>query len=100
LVAQLTAYLAIPAPSSLVRTAAVTICPASYKLLPKLAPSPPLYVPISYLSAEYFTNNPDVQPVERTHFPFGRPDGTPAPEGVSKKVTSIRRPSDSWAMTD
>src|ERR1044071_3742666 len=44
LVAQLTTYLALPMPSSQVRTAAVTICPASYKVLPNLAANPPLYV--------------------------------------------------------
>jgi len=97
LVAQLTAYLALPPPSSLVRTAAVTICPASYKVLPKLTASPPLYVPISYFSQSSFTNEP---PNVVLQYPFGRPDGTPPPLGAPKKISMIRNPSDTWALTD
>jgi prepilin-type N-terminal cleavage/methylation domain-containing protein len=100
LVAQLTSYLALPAPSSQVRTAAVTICPASYKVLPKLTPNPPLYVPISYFSQSTVTNEPG-PPADLLQFPFGRPDTSVALSlRIPKKITNIRRPSDEWAITD
>jgi prepilin-type N-terminal cleavage/methylation domain-containing protein len=101
LVAQLTSYLAVPPPSSQVRTAAVTICPASYKVLPNsVPPSPPLYVPISYFSQSTITNEP-APPADLLQFPFGRPDTSVAlPLRVPKKVTNIRHPSDEWALTD
>src|SRR5690606_28961933 len=51
LAAYLASYLGYPAPSqTLVRTAAVAICPAQYRVLPKVTPNPPLYVPVSYFS--------------------------------------------------
>ena len=96
IVASLTSYLGIPAPSSLVRTAAVTICPASYQALPKLAPSPPLNLPVSYFSQSTITNDPN-DASSNVLYPFGRPNSVYAP---TKKVSSIRRPSESWAMTD
>ena len=100
LVAQLTTYLALPAPSPLVRTAAVTICPASFRVLPKLAANPTaLAVPISYFSQSTLTNQPGPPP-ELLQYPFGRPDGTLPPLGAPKKVTSIKNPSDNWALTD
>lgn len=95
-VASLTSYLGIPAPDSLVRTAAVTICPGSYKLLPRLAANPPLYVPVSYFSQGTITNDPNVAGAF-VQFPFGRPDN---PYSPTKKVTSIARPSEAWAITD
>jgi prepilin-type N-terminal cleavage/methylation domain-containing protein len=99
LVAQLTTYLALPAPSTQVRTAAVTICPASYKVLPSSTPpNPPLYVPISYFSQSAITNTP---PADFIQFPFGRPDTSVALSlRVPKKVTSIKHPADEWALTD
>jgi prepilin-type N-terminal cleavage/methylation domain-containing protein len=100
LVAQLTSYLALPTPSSQVRTAAVTICPASYKVLPNLAPNPPLYVPISYFSQSAITNELG-PPADILQFPFGRPDTTVAlPLRIPKKITNIKHPSDEWALTD
>jgi len=100
LVAQLTSYLALPTPSSQVRTAAVTICAASYKVLPKLTPNPPLYVPISYFSQSTITNEPG-PPADLLQFPFGRPDTSVALSlRMPKKITYIRRPSDEWALTD
>jgi prepilin-type N-terminal cleavage/methylation domain-containing protein len=99
IVAQLTSYLALPPPTTQVRTAAVTICPASFKVLPKLQAAPPLYAPISYFSSEYVTNDPG-PPADFIHYPFGRPDGTGPPLGLPKKVTAIKNPSDAWVMTD
>jgi prepilin-type N-terminal cleavage/methylation domain-containing protein len=95
LVAQLTSYLGLPAPSpTIVQTAAVTICPASYKVLPKLISNPKLLqVPICYFSQAEFTNEPpDVLLIH----PFGRPDTAEAP----KKYSTIRSPADTWALTD
>lgn len=99
LVAPLTGYLGLPAPSSQVRTAAVCICPGSYRMLPQVVASPPLNVPISYFTQQYITNNPG-PPADYIVNPFGRPDGTGAPAGWPKKITSILRPSETWMMTD
>ena len=93
----LTPYLAYPAPVSMLQTAKVAMCPASMKMLPNLTPNPPLYVPISYLSQEYVTNDPGIGH-DVIHYPFGRPPtGGAAP---AAKLTLIRKPSDMWAMTD
>ncbi len=98
LAAYLTTYLAIPSPPPApnVRTAKVAICPASYKVLPQLTPYPPLSVPVSYFSLSTVTNDPGVG-LDIVQFPFGRPEN---PFALNKKITSIKKPSDSWAMTD
>jgi type II secretory pathway pseudopilin PulG len=98
LAAHLTSYLGIPpapvAPN--IRTAIVAICPASYKVLPSKKPNPPLYVPVSYFSLSAITNDPPMG-ADVLMFPFGRPSG---PEAEPKKHSAIRKPSDTWAMTD
>src|SRR5438445_5642177 len=100
LVAQLTSYLALPAPSSQVRTAAVTICPASYRVLPRVPANPPLYVPICYFSQSSITNDPG-PPAEFVQYPLGRPDDSlPIAIRSPKKANAIKHPSDSWLMTD
>lgn len=98
LAAYLTTYLSIPAPPPppTVRTALVAMCPASLKMLPRRPPAPPLSVPVSYFSQSIITNDPGVG-LNRLLYPFGRPSGPFAP---NKKITDIRKPSDSWAMTD
>ena len=97
LTAYIAAYLAYPPPAmSLVRTAAVAMCPASMRVLPKLAPVPPLYVPVSYFSASTITNDPPTG-ADVVTFPFGRPNNPFAP---NKKKLSLTKPSASWAMTD
>lgn len=98
LAAYLTTYLSIPAPPPApnLRTAVVAMCSASLKMLPKTTPNPPLYVPISYFSLGTFTNDPPIG-ADLVQFPFGRPNNPFAP---NKKTTVIRRPSDTWAMTD
>jgi prepilin-type N-terminal cleavage/methylation domain-containing protein len=97
LTAYIASYLAYPPPSqTIVRTAAVAICPASYRVLPKVTPTPPLYVPVSYFSLSVVTNDPPVGN-DRIFYPFGRPESPNAP---TKKASSIRNRSDSWAMTD
>jgi prepilin-type N-terminal cleavage/methylation domain-containing protein len=96
LAAYLTTYLAIPAPSTIVRTAMVAICPASYRVLPRKAASPPLSVPVSYFSLSVITNDPGTDK-DLVYYPFGRPNN---PSADPKKVTMIRRPAETWAMTD
>ncbi|MCW5553015.1 MAG: prepilin-type N-terminal cleavage/methylation domain-containing protein [Verrucomicrobiae bacterium] len=98
LAAYLTRYLGIPDPpiAPNLRTAAVAICPASYRVLPRTAPSPPLYVPVSYFSLSTITNDPPVGN-DLVVYPFGRPN---TPFASNKKTSAIKRPSDSWAMTD
>jgi len=92
----LTPYLAYPAPTSLMQTAKVAICPASFRMLPQKAPSPPLSVPISYFSPSRVTNDPPVG-ADCIDYPFGRPN---TPTAAPKKQTLFKKPSDSWALTD
>ncbi|HEX5222349.1 MAG TPA: prepilin-type N-terminal cleavage/methylation domain-containing protein [Verrucomicrobiae bacterium] len=98
LAAYLTPYLGIPAPpvAPNIRTAMVAICPSSFRVLPKTTPNPPLYVPVSYFSLSRVTNDfPNGADV--VEFPFGRPE---SPFSPNKKGLAIKRPSESWAMTD
>lgn len=92
----LTTYLSVPPPSTLVQTAKVTQCPASFAALPNKQPTPPLYVPICYFSQSSVTNDPN-PPTDFVLYPFGRPD---SPFSPCKKVSAIQRPSDAWAITD
>ena len=93
----LTPYLGYPPASDLIQTAKVAMCPASMKMLPNKYPPVPreLRLPVSYLSQEYVTNDPGVG-LDLVHYPFGRPGGA----ADAKKVSLIKKPSDSWAMTD
>ena len=97
-VAQLTSYLGYKAPTSQMQTSSICICPASFKVLPTTSPqNPPLGVPVSYISQFYVTN--DASSVVR--FPFGRPDTSYSQADMApKKLSEIRKPSDSWALTD
>lgn len=100
IVGYLTTYLSIPeppAPPNLL-TAAVAVCPASFKMLPKVPPNPPLNVPLSYFGASVVTNDPPVGH-ELVIYPFGRPKGN-NDESPPKKQTAIRSPATAWAMTD
>jgi len=94
--AYIATYLGYPQATPTLRTAVVAICPASYRVLPKLAPAPPLSVPISYFSLSSVTNDP---PTGRdvVLYPFGRPE---SPYSAPKKHSVLRQPSTSWAMTD
>jgi prepilin-type N-terminal cleavage/methylation domain-containing protein len=96
LAAYIARYLSYPEASITVRTAAVAICPASSKKFQNATPSPPLFVPISYFSLSSVTNDPPVG-ADRVLYPFGRPN---TPFALPQKVSAIRRPSESWAMTD
>jgi prepilin-type N-terminal cleavage/methylation domain-containing protein len=92
----LTPYLAYPAPVSMLQTAKVAMCPASIRVLPNVVPNPPLYVPVSYVSQEWVTNDPPVG-LDLLHYPFGRPN---SPVALTVKIPQIKKPSDTWAMTD
>jgi prepilin-type N-terminal cleavage/methylation domain-containing protein len=93
LIAQLTPYLGYPPADSLVRTGKVTICPASFRVLPNLVPNPvTLQVPVCYFTQSPVTNDPD--PV--IDYPFGRVN----PAVQQQKITVFRKPSDQWAITD
>ena len=97
LAAYIANYLGYPPPVPLlVRTAAVAICPASFRALPKVAPTPPLNVPVSYFSRSTVTNDPPTGN-DVILYPFGRPSSPFAP---NKKASAIRNRSDNWAMTD
>ena len=100
-------FLGQPAPSSLVRTALVARCPASALAVPQGAVnpsavvSPPLYVHVSYFSSAWVTNQVGNSIVLNSAidvlYPFGRPS---SPFALTKKITSLRFPSTSWAMMD
>ena len=96
LAAYISSYLSYPSPSSVVRTAIVAICPAQYRVLPKVVPSPPLNFPVSYFSLSSVTNDPGVG-ANVIAFPFGRPEN---PYSIPKKTANIKLRSDTWAMTD
>jgi hypothetical protein len=53
-------------------------------------------VPVSYFSLSRVTNDFPTG-LDVVEFPFGRPE---SPFSPNKKTLSIKRPSDSWAMTD
>ena len=92
----LTPYLAYPVPVINLQTAKVAICPASFRVLPKVVPVPPLSVPISYFSLSVVTNDIPFGN-DTVLYPFGRPN---TPAAHSQKQTAIKLPSDTWAMTD
>jgi len=92
-------YLGLPAPHpNIVRTAQVCMCPATLAAAPRKAAVPgTLYEPLSYIQAEWVTNNPS--PLDAFRYPFGRP--LSMPDGCEvKKTTDVRRPSTSYAITD
>ena len=110
LLAYIASYLSYPSPKAFImQTGVVAICPASARVFPKnLAPNPPLYVPISYFSLSTVTNDPPVGN-DLVYYPFGRPDKNPSLDTIRnpsrlfepcQKKQVIRKPSDSWAMTD
>ena len=97
LAAYIASYLSYPGPALFItRTAVVAMCPASIRVLPRVTPTLPLNVPVSYFSLSTITNDPPTG-ADVVTFPFGRPS---SPFASNKKHISIRRPSDSWAMTD
>ena len=101
----LTSYLGLPPASSLVRTAAVMICPVGIVKNKSEEPGTPpesLARPVTYLANAEITNAlTDI--VTR---PFGYPYSSPfyrlpnGPDDPPKKAREIRNPSQSWAITD
>ena len=97
LLAYIANYLSYPSPKALIyQTGVVAICPASKRAFPNATPVLPLSVPISYFSQSTVANDPPAG-TDVVQYPFGRPD---SPIAACKKKQSIRKPSDSWAMTD
>jgi prepilin-type N-terminal cleavage/methylation domain-containing protein len=97
LLAYIATYLSYPGPKLLtLQTGVVAICPASIRMVPNVAPAPPLNVPVSYFSLSTVTNDPPTG-ADVVVYPFGRPNSPFAP---NQKHSAIRRSSDSWAMTD
>ena len=110
LAAYIANYLSYPGPSSILRTAAVAICPAQYRVLPKVAPDPAtLKLPVSYFSLRTVTNDPGVG-ANLVYYPLGRPEIDPSLTILGRspsrgyeqplKSSMIRARSDNWAMTD
>ena len=107
LAAYIATQLSYSAPTTVSREAIVAKCPAQIRVLPKTIPVLPLRVPVSYFSQRAVTN--DVSGSDILYYPMGRPDVDANLNGTrngsrlfepSQKHTTIRRPSDSWAMTD
>jgi prepilin-type N-terminal cleavage/methylation domain-containing protein len=110
-------YFRLPSPSSIIQTAMVAQCSAEIHQLPGAAVNPsavygspsPLYVPVSYFTPVWVTNQNPFSGTLNTstdiEYPFGRPEAdADSPPGLdydpSKKLTRILHPSTSWAMTD
>jgi prepilin-type processing-associated H-X9-DG protein len=104
-------------PDLTVRTAVAAQCPSEIRRIPaeahnpKTAQTPPLGVPVSYVSPFTITNQIvsgkwTFDPSIDLEYPFGRPEVTiysPSPLMTytpAQKITKIRRPSDTWAMVD
>jgi len=97
LAAYIANYLSYPAPSAILRTAVVAVCPAQFKVLPNVVPdAAQLKLPVSYFSLSTI-NNDTGNPADVITYPFGRPEN---PYAIAKKSTTIKRRSDTWAMTD
>ena len=102
----LTTYLALPAPSaSMVHTAAVLICPMGAMLNrkePDGTAEDSLSRPVTYLATAEITN----VTTEKVSRPFGYPYSSPfyrlpkGPDEPPKKMSEIKDPSGSWAVTD
>jgi prepilin-type N-terminal cleavage/methylation domain-containing protein/prepilin-type processing-associated H-X9-DG protein len=93
-------YIGLPKPdSSLVRTAKVCMCPATLAAAPIKDSGQPdtLNQPLSYIQAEYVTNN--LSPLDRFTYPFGRPKSASNPS-PPHKTTDVRHPASSFAITD
>jgi prepilin-type N-terminal cleavage/methylation domain-containing protein len=98
-------YETSPAITAVRREAPVCICPAGQANSKKIPPGPSdLDYPISYIQAERVINIVTAAPQNlnqpyATNYPFGRPasSGNGAPV---QKITQIRRPTESYAITD
>ncbi len=93
----LRSYFGLPPPSFSYQDVEALKCPASVQAQPGRAPSPPLSVPVCFLSCLQVTNSPGPVPGDVVTYPFGRPNTPFAP---TVKIGRIRRPSDQWSMMD
>ena len=94
------AQLSLPKPDpNIVRTAKVCMCPATLAACPTTSQGTPgtLDQPVSYIQAENVTNS--LSPLSYFAYPFGRPNSASNPFPV-RKTTDVKRPSDSFAITD
>ena len=94
------AQLSLPKPHpTIVHVAKVCMCPATLAASPTTSQGVPgtLNQPLSYIQAEYVTNS--IVPLDRFPYPFGRPNSASNPYPV-RKTTDVKRPSDSFAITD
>ncbi len=111
------AYLGQKNPDFTIRTAIVAQCPSEIRRIPleahnpKTVQTPPLGVPVSYVSPFTITNQIvsgkwTFDPAIDFEYPFGRPQvSTYAPSQLmtytpSQKITKFRLPSSTWAMVD
>ena len=112
LAAYITTYLGIKAPSSLVQTAKVMMCPAGFAAIPQGQSFNPMSsVPVLYFAKDSIYSDPPVDTAGNLvlYFPFGRPNGGPPagppptlPNGSTPmaKVSAIPQPALQWAITD
>lgn len=91
-------YLGTPAPSSTRREIPTLKCPAGMEAAPSISlGSDPQGIaqPVYFLSSVVITNRTPSS--ELVQYPFGRPS---APLALPIKLTSIKRPSEQWAICD
>lgn len=100
--------------SAVVRKTDVCICPATFRKQAAFRPLPApggfdpnsTTQPISYIQAEnvinIVTSPQNLNPPYATNYPFGRPDadGDGRPDAPVQKVSQIKRPAESYAITD
>lgn len=93
----LRSYFGLPPPASYQQEVEALKCPASVQAQPGLPPSPPLSMPVCFLSCSRLTNSPGPVPGDFIDYPFGRPS---TPTASPKQSARIRRPSEQWLMMD
>jgi len=99
LAAYIATYLADPPPSgTIAHTSKVMVCAAGWRKLPPgqtiVIPS---QVPVLYFSSSTIYADPPGTNDWVFNYPFGRPN---SPFAMMKKVTSIPKPSEQWAICD
>ncbi len=93
----LRSYFGLPPPGLFYQDVEALKCPASVQAQPQRAPSPPLMMPICFISCTRITNSPGPVPGDVVTYPFGRPN---SPYYPTVKIGRIRRPSEQWSMMD
>jgi type II secretory pathway pseudopilin PulG len=93
----LRSYFGLPAPASYQQEVEALKCAASVQAQPQQTPSPPLMVPICFISCTWVTNSPGTVPGDVVTYPFGH---LYPPDAPTVKIGRIRRPSEQWSMMD